>query len=171
MENAGIMPASIISGETIAVEINKPYYTAAGGYTITYQFAAAAPVVVSAVADGALWALTVTAAQTLLWRPGSLRFAGMATHTASGVVTAFDAGAITVSPSPMAASEYAAALTAIDAAIANYATNPRRSFALGSMSVTYASLHELLDLRAFYRAEVSMQTGRRIKRIIRARFT
>jgi len=183
MLNAGLLPIRIVAGESIWLSAANSAqdgedliftdYTPAGGYTLAYQFAAAAPISVTAVAnaDNTGWTLTVTGAQTLLWRPGVIRFAGLVTHTASARIFAVDAGAIAVTASPLATSEYAAVLTAIEAAILNYATNPQSSISMDGMAISYGSLKELLDLRAVYKAEVANQTGKRIKRIIRTRFT
>jgi len=113
----------------------------------------------------------VTGAQTLLWRPSTIQFAGLVTHTASSRIFAVDEGTVDVTVSPMATSEYTATLVAIEAAILSYATDPNRSVALDGINVTYGSLQELLDLRALYKGEVASQTGKRIKRIIRTRFT
>jgi len=183
MLNAGFLPSRIIAGETIWLSADNSTqtgedliftdYTPAGGYTLAYQFAAAVPLSVAAVANSANtgWTLTVTGAQTLLWRPSTIQFAGLVTHTASSRIFAVDEGTVDVTVSPMATSEYAATLVAIEAAILSYATDPNRSVALDGINVTYGSLQELLDLRALYKGEVASQTGKRIKRIIRTRFT
>jgi hypothetical protein len=185
MLNAGFLPDRIVAGESIWVaaanssqdwagdDLIFDNYTPAGGYTLAYQFAAAVPISVAAAANSGNtgWTLTVTGAQTLLWRPGVIRFAGLVTHTESARVFAVDEGVIAVTVSPMATSEFAAALAAIEAAIIAYATNPRSSISVDSMTISYGSLKELLDLRAVYKAEVARQTGKRIKRIIRTRFT
>lgn len=183
--NLGFLPASVIAGQTIFVSASNSVddwagddividgISPAGGYTLVYSFAAPTPISVTAAANGANtgWTLTVTAAQTLLWTAGKITFAALATHTASTKVYAVDSGSISVTASPLAVSQYAAALTAIETAIATFATDPQRSFTLGAMSISYSSLQELIDLRTFYRAEVARETGKRTKRIIRARFT
>jgi hypothetical protein len=182
MLNAGFLPDRIVAGESIWIaaanstqdgeDLIFADYTPAGGYTLAYQFAAAVPISVAAVANSGNtgWTLTVTGAQTLLWRPGVVRFAGFVTHTESTRVFAVDEGAIGVTASPLATSEYATVLAAIETAILNYATNPRSSITVDGMTINYSSLRELLDLRSVYRAEVASQTGKRIKRIIRTRF-
>lgn len=183
MLNAGFLPSRIVAGESIWLSADNSAqdgedliftdYTPAGGYTLAYQFAAAIPITVAATANAGNtgWTLTVTGAQTLLWRPGVIRFAGLVTHTASARIFAVDEGAVAVSVSPMATSEYAAVLVAIEAAILNYATSPSSSFSLDGMQVSYGSLKELLDLRAIYKGLADSQTGKRIKRVIRTRFT
>lgn len=181
-ENLGYIPARVVAGETIWIAAANTLQSAqdiviagispASGYTLAYQFAAPTPISVAASANGnnTGWTLTVTAAQTLLWRAGSLAFAALATDS-NGKVFAVDGGAINVVASPLATSQYAAALVLIDAAILTFATGAQRSFTLGDMSVTYGSLQELLDLRNHYRAEIARETSTRPKRIIRARFT
>lgn len=183
MLNAGFLPDRVVAGESIWLSADNSAqdgedliftdYTPAGGYTLAYQFAAKTPISVTAAANSGNtgWILTVTGAQTLLWLPGVVRFAGFVTHTSSGRIFAVDEGAVAVTASPLAVSEYAAALTLIETAILNFATDPTRSFAIGELNVSYGSLKDLLDLRAFYKAEVARQTGKRIKRIIRTRFT
>ena len=184
-ENLGYLPSSVVAGETIWVaaanttqgwatqDIILTDYTPAGGYTLAYQFNAGTPISVSAAANGANtgWTLTVTAAQTLLWTAGIIRFVGLVTETSSGKVFAVDAGTIDVTGSPLAVSAYQTALTAIEAAIATFATSPSRSFQVGDLQVSYGSIQELIDLRTFYRAEVARTTGKRIKRVIHSRFT
>jgi len=182
MLNAGFLPSRIVGGESIWIsaenaaqdgeDIILTDYTPAGGYTLAYQFAAATPIAVAASANtgNTGWTLTVTGAQTLLWRPGNIRFAGFVTHTASTRIFAVDEGAIGVTASPLATSEYSAVLAAIEAAILAYATNPQGSISIDGMSIGYGSLRELIDLRDVYKAEVDRQTGRRIKRVIRTRF-
>jgi hypothetical protein len=82
-----------------------------------------------------------------------------------------DEGVVVVRASPAAVSTYAAALAAVESAIAEYATNPYGSFTIpGGMTVQYRSIDELLNLREFYRAEVSRDSANRARRIIRTEF-
>lgn len=182
VDNLGFIPSRITAGESIWIaaantlqssqDITIANITPAAGYTLAYQFAAPTPISVAASANGdnTGWTLTVTAAQTLLWKAGSLAFAALATD-GNGKVFAVDEGFISVTASPLAVSQYAAALVLIDAAILNFATGAQRSFQLGDMSVSYGTLQELLDLRAHYRSEIARETSSRPKRIIRMRFT
>lgn len=179
--NLGFVPSRVVAGESIwisaansaqgAQDIILDDYSPASGATLAYQFAAPTPITVTASANGANtgWTLDVTGAQTLLWRAGALRFAALV--TSGGRTFAVDEGTIFVTASPLAVSQYAAALTAIEAAILTFAGGGQRSFQLGDMSVTYGSLQELLDLRAFYKGEIARETSSRPKRIIRTRFT
>ena len=182
--NLGHIPADIVSGETIWIsaanttqdtnaDIVLADYTPAGGYTLAYKFAASTPISVAAAANGddSGWTLEVTAAQTLLWKAGTIRFAGYVTHTSTGRIFAVDAGTIRVTASPMATSSWSAVVTACDAAIATYAANPHGSFSVDGMSVTYRSLSQLLDLRTYAQSMTEQETGTRGKRIIRTRFT
>jgi hypothetical protein len=182
--NLGFLPGAVVAGETIFVSASNAIndwagndilidgITPAGGYTLAYSFSAAVPITVSAVANGANtgWTLTVTAAQTLLWKAGVIRFTALATHTASTKVYAVDCGAIKVTASPLAVSQYAAALTAVETAIASWGTSNQRSMQIGDMQVTFGTLKELLDLREFYRGEIARETSSHPKRIIRTRF-
>jgi hypothetical protein len=181
-ENLGFLPASVTAGETIwvsaantnqsSVDIIIPNYTPAA-YTLAYQFAAATPISVAAVANSGNtgWTLTVTSAQTLLWKAGSINFAALATEIAGTArVFAVDAGFILVGNSPLAVSQYAAALAAVEAALVTYAGG-RRSFTLGDLSVTYNSISELLALRDYFKGEVQKELAGRGKRILRTRFT
>ena len=183
MENLGYIPAQVTAGESIWIsasnttwetdeDITLTDYTPAGGSTLAYPFAAPTPITVSASANGANtgWMLEVTAAQTLAWRAGQMAFAGKV--TLSGRVWLVDEGVIVVRASPVVASSYAAALTAIEAAIAEYAANPYGSFTIpGGMTVSFRSLDDLLNLRAFYKAEVARDSAKRQRRIIRAELT
>ncbi|MFA5264849.1 MAG: hypothetical protein WC378_13580 [Opitutaceae bacterium] len=183
--NLGFLPAAVIAGETIYVaadnsvnawagnDIIIPGITPAGGYTLAYSFSAATPITVNAAANGANtgWTLTVTAAQTLVWRAGTIRFTALATLADPARVYAVDSGAIKVTASPLTVSQYQAALTAVEAAIASFGTTNKRSIQQGDMSITYNSIQELLDLREFYRGEIARETSSRQKRIIRSRFT
>lgn len=181
LTNAGFLPDCVVAGETIWIDATNTTQDKADlvftdylptTHTLVYNFAAATPISVTASANSGNtgWTLTVTAAQTLLWKAGLMRFTGLATHTSTSRVFAVDEGSISVTASPLAVSDYAAALTAIESAISNFATSPNRSFQLGDLSVTYASVEELLALRNFYRFEVSRETGGRIRRIMHTRF-
>lgn len=184
-ENLGYLPASVVAGETIWIaeanlinswagkDIEIASITPALGYTLSYDVAATIPITVAAVAnvgnDG--WTLTFSASQTLLWSAGNIRFAGYATHTSSARKFAVDTGIIRVSASPLTVSTWSAALTALDAAIATYAANPHGSFTIGGdFQVTYRSLKELIDLRAFITYEINKETSTCPKRKILSRF-
>ena len=183
MLDLGYLPESIVAGETIwiaAANSTQPtnedivltgYLPAS--YSLAYKFAAATPISVSAAANagGTGWTLEVTSAQTLLWKAGTIRFAGYVTHTVSARVFAVDAGAIAVTASPLATSGWTAVVTACDAAILKYAANPHGSFSVDGLSVTYRTLSQLTDLRAYAKQMADQETGGRAKRIIRTRFT
>ena len=183
-QNAGYLPSRIIAGETIWVSASNTAQDWSGTdlffdnylpatHALTYSFSAPTPISVTAVSNnmGTGWTLTVTAAQTLLWKSGQIRYTALATEVGeNGKSFAVDSGVIVVDASPLAVSAYAAALTAIDAAIATHATDPQRSISIGDMSVTYDSVEELIALRQYVVWLVQQDTGKRIKRIIRTRF-
>jgi len=183
MQNAGNLPAQVVAGETIWIsadntvqgmsDITFSGYTPAGGYTLAYQFAGTTPATVDAEANATDtgWGLTVTAAETLTWKAGVVRFAAYVTHTESGKVYAVEGGEIAVIASPLATSSYTAALTACDAAIADYAANPHGSFSIDGMNVSYRSMNDLIKLRNYLKSLIAEELGNRPIRIIRTRFT
>lgn len=183
MSTLGYLPERITAGATIWIaaanttgdtnaDIVIPSYLPAS-YSLSYQFAAATPITVAAVANGGGtgWTLEVTAAQTLLWKAGTCRFAGFATATSGGRVFLVDSGTIAVDPSPLSTSAWASVVAACDAAILAGATSGQlSSFGLGDMNITYRSPKDLMDLRAYAQTMAEQETGARMKRIIRARF-
>lgn len=187
MLDLGYIPDRIVAGETIWIAAaNTTQATNAdivltdylpASYSLAYQFAAATPIAVDAVANGAGtgWTIEVTAAQTLAWKPGRIRFAGYVTALSGGRVFAVDAGAIEVTASPLATSDWTAVVAACDAAIlAQMATGQTSgSFTVDGMSksFTYRSADDLMTLRAYAQNMADLETGNRPKRIIRSRFT
>jgi len=182
-ENQGHIPSSIVAGESLWIasantaqnreDITFSDYTPAGGYTLSYQFAAATPITVAAAANGdnTGWTLEVSPAQTLTWRAGPLRFAAYVTHTATGRTFAVDAGQIMVSASPLATSHWTAIVAACDAAILSGSASGIVSFGVDGMSTAYRNPTELMALRDYARTMELHDTGNRPARIIRARFT
>jgi hypothetical protein len=183
MTNLGYMPARIVAGESIwiaaantiqaARDLIVDNFTPAGGYTLAYRFAATTPISVAGVANGddTGWTVDVTAAQTLLWKAGSVSFAGVVTHTATSRVFAVDQGAIAVTASPLATSAWTAVVAACDAAILTYSGSPMSSFSIDGQTYSYRSMDQLIALRDYASARAEIETGNRMKRIIRTRFT
>ena len=187
MTHQGFLPDRIVAGETIWIAAaNTTQATNAdiiltnylpASYNLAYQFAAATPISVSATANGAGtgWTLEVTAAQTLVWKPGAIRFAGYVTAKTGGRVFAVDAGTIAVTASPLATSQWTAVVTACDAAILAQMATGQTSGAFTvdglSQSFTYRNADELIILRAYAKTMADQETGNRPKRIIRTRFT
>lgn len=180
MSNSGCLPVRIVAGETIwiaaananqgAADLFFTGYTPAAGYTLAYQFAADTPITVSAAANGAGtgWTLEVTGAQTLLWQPGRIVYTGLA--TLSGRSFAVDTGSITVDASPLRVSSWVAVLASVDAAIAQYASNPQGSISCGEISVSFRSLEQLTALRDYVAYRLQQDSAARVPRIIRSRF-
>jgi hypothetical protein len=183
MDDQGFLPDRIVAGETIWIasantiqakaDIVFPFYTPNDGYTLAYSFGSSTPITVSGVANGSGtgWTLEVASAQTLAWKPGTIRFSGLVTHTVSTRSYNVDLGSIAVNASPLATSQWTAIVTACDAAILTYAATPHGSFTVDGFSVTFRSLSQLTDLRAYARNMADLETGNRQKRIIRSRFT
>jgi len=182
MENKGLLPTRVQAGETIWVASANTAQSRAdiiidgylpASYTLAYQFAGASPVTVAGVANGGGtgWTLEVTAAATLAWKPGTISFAGYVTQTATARVFAVDAGTIIVDPSPLSTSSWTAVVAACDAAILAYAGGGMRSFSLDGMSYSFNDMSELTTLRAYAQNMADQETGGRMARVIRSRFT
>lgn len=156
-DQLSLLPASIIAGESISVTIPSSTVT---GYTLAYHFSAPTPITVNCVANvTTAWTLSVTSAQTILWKRGNIRFAAMLTHTQTSVTSCVDSGVISIASSPLSVSQYAAYLTAIDAAILSFSGNANKRLSLGAMSVEYRSLDELLALRSTIQSWIAAETG------------
>jgi len=182
MEEKAFIPAQVTGGESIWVsasntaqsssDITFTSYTPAGGYTLAYQFAAPTPLTVDAVANGddTGWTLDITGAQTLVWNPGRMPFAGIVTHTATGRTFVVDDGGVYVWASPLRVSSWAAVLTQIDAAMLTVASNPTGSISLDGQSTTYRGADDLVKLRDYAEMQLRKDSGRRMPRRILTRF-
>lgn len=184
-ERLSYLPSRVTAGESIwisasnttqstdsDIDLSSDYLPA--DYNLKYQFAASTPMEVTGAANtgGTGWTLEITAAQTLLWSAGFLSYAGRVIHKSTGRVWTIDEGIIEVVSSPMTVSTYAAALTAIDSALAESAGSAFGSVNVpGGISFTYKSTDELLSLRAHFAALVSKTTAGKIRRTIRTEFT
>lgn len=158
-DQLGLLPTSLVAGESIYVTVTGLSVT---GYSLAYQFSApnGTSATVSCTANGTTsWILNVPPATTLAFKFGAIRFAAMLTETATGKVECVDYGAISLAASPVATSQYSTALAAIETAIATYATNPNKRLQLGSMSIEYRSLDELIALRGYYKGLVNAELG------------
>jgi hypothetical protein len=62
-------------------------------------------------------------------------------------------------------------VTALDAAILEYAATPVGSFSVDGVNINYRSMEDLTNLRAYAKTMADSELGSRQKRIIRARFT
>jgi len=182
MDNLGHIPSRIVAGETIWIAAANTLQSRDDivltdylptTHTLAYKFAANTPATIAGVANGdnTGWTLEVPAATTLAWKPTRINFAGFVTNATTGRVTAIDAGIVTVDPSPLATSDWTAVVTACDAAILKFAASPHGSFSIGDMTVTYRSLSQLTELRAYAKTMEQAETGQRPKRIMRTRFT
>lgn len=158
MAELHILPTSIIAGESITATITG---LDVSGFSLSYQFSATTPFSVDCVANGDSWELTVTPAQTLTMKAGIVRFAALLTNTTEGTTQAVDYGTLAVAASPLTVSQYEAALVAVDAAILGFAGNVNKRLSLGTMSVEYRSLDELLNLRYFYVNEIAKEKSGR----------
>ncbi len=179
------IPTRVTAGETIwisaanttqstdsDIDLSPDYLPA--DYDLKYQFAASTPLEVTGAANvgGTGWTLEITAAQTLLWSAGFLAYAGRVIDKTNGRVWTVDEGVIEVVASPMTVSTYAAALAAIDAALAESAGSAYGTVSVpGGISFSYKSADELLALRSHFAALVSKTTAGKLRRTIRTEFT
>jgi hypothetical protein len=152
-----ILPSDLIQGESINKTL--PSTVTVTGYTLVYKFSSQPTPIEVACTGTTVWALTVTGAQTLLWGRGIVRYAAYLTNSTSGAVTVIDSGTITVEASPIATSQYTAALAAVEAAILSYASNPNRSISVGTIRIDYKDFKELEMLRDYYKREIAKETG------------
>lgn len=182
LENLGFLPDAIVGGSSIWIaaantladdpeDIIIDGITPAGGYALAYQFASPSPITVTATANGAGtgWTLEVSGAQTTAWGPGRIPFVGMATKGTFSI--AVDSGVVDVAASPLRVSQWAAVLTAVDAAIAQYAACPYGTITVEGFSVAFRNLSDLISLRDYVRYLMESDNAKKQKRIIRARFT
>ena len=162
-----LFPNTLTPGESVSVTFLSPSYAPADGWSIAYRFAT--PITVDGVDDGeGGFTVALTAAQTLTMTAGILAFDAIATK--GSVSTAVDRGQITVRPSPLTVSRWQSVLTAVEDAIAGFAGNTNRSMTVDGMSVTYRSLDELLNLRAFCVKQIARDKGSRLPHVIRSVF-
>ena len=154
-----ILPTSITAGESFTATL--PSTVTVTGRTCVYQFKAPVPFSVTCAAGETQFVLSVTAAQSLTLKAGNIYFAAFATTTSTGAVACVDSGYLTVAPNPLATSSYSTALAAVEAAIANYAANPNKRVSLGTMSLEYRDLDDLIALKSYYQSEIARDlTGR-----------
>jgi hypothetical protein len=149
-----VLPVSIVAGESTTAALTG---VSATGRTCVYQFQAVSPFSVACDISGDEFSITLSASNTLALKAGSVRFVALATTTATGAVECVDTGYIYVYNSPLATSDYAAALAAIEAAILSYATTPNKRVTIGTMSVEYRSLNDLISLKSYYQSEIARE--------------
>jgi len=168
VEPLNIMPDQVTAGESLAVKVVLTDQTPAGGWSLAYRFAASNPITATGTVDGDGWMITLSPAQTITLTPGPMLFDAIASK--ADIAIAVDRGTILVLSSPAAVPKWKTILDSIDAAIAGYASNPNRSIGMGDMQVTYRSLEELKNLRAYAVSMLRKETGTAKPRIIRAVF-
>jgi len=143
-----------MAGESINESITGLTFPGA----VIYTFGSSTPVSVTCTEDDPNYTLLVTGTQTLTFGYGDIKYTAM--QTIGTVTTCIDYGTISVSASPAATSDYSTQLTAVDTAIANYATNANKKIKVGEIEIEYRNLKELLNLRSYYSNLVAKDTGR-----------
>jgi hypothetical protein len=170
IQPASIMPTTLTAGESLSVTFSNSDYSPDNGWALVYRFSGPVPFQVSGVDnDAGGFTVALTAAQTAVLPAGAVVFDALATKGAD--VVAVDRGRILIHASPLTVSQWQATLTAVESLIATWGTNDQRSVSMGDMSVSFRSLDELLNLRAFCIRQIARDTGRKLPQIIRSRFT
>lgn len=183
MAKLAIIPADIRGGESLWISASNPDYpqdiivygSLPDTHNLSYTFSTgiSLPLTVEGLpnGDGTGWTLELTPAQTLAFTPGPVRYTGQVTNKDTGRVKIVDEGTLFVMSSPARASHWGAVVQSIDAAIADYASNPNGRITMGDMSVSYRSIDELIRLREYAIHMLQADSGRSPRRIIRTRFT
>jgi hypothetical protein len=174
------MPSRLTGGESIIRStatgnaLTFSGYTPADGWALVYQFAAETPIEITGepTDDNAGWDIEVSGSQTFLFQPGLLAYSAFAQKTVGDSERSFlvDQGRIDVTANPMRVSQWKAVLSAIDAAIAEYATTPQGSVTVDGMSVSYRSMSDLTKMRSYVQEMLRRDTSNRLPKRILSRF-
>jgi hypothetical protein len=174
------IPAKLTGGESIirtaatGNALTFSGYMPSDGWALVYQFATETPIEVTgtATSDATGWELEVSGSQTILFQPGFVAYSAFVKKTVGDSDRSFlvDQGRIEVTASPMRISQWKAVLTALDAAIAEYASTPQGSISVDGMSVSYRSMADLTKMRAYVQEMLRRDTSNRLPKRILSRF-
>jgi len=153
-DQLNILPSTLFAGESINETISG--LTLSG--VVIYSFSASIPVSVTCTENDPSFVLTVTAAQTITFKHGSIKYTGI--QTIDGVATCIDYGSISVTASPAATSDYTSALATVEAAILAYGSSANKKIKVDTIEIEYRDLDDLLTLRNFYKNEITKDTGK-----------
>lgn len=179
--NSRQLPTTLTGGESIWIgadntaesktDITIDGATPAGGYSLSFQFAAPdEPLTVAAVAndEDTGWTLDVSSAQTLAWlgRVGYTAFL----EDGDGHIFVVEQGIIFVQPSPLRVSSWKAVITAVDAAMLTSAATPNGSMSVDGVSISYRGVSDLTAIRAYAERKLGEEMNGRVPRRILSRF-
>jgi hypothetical protein len=163
-------PKSFRAGETVAWTRDLPQYSADDGWVLKYRFfwpAGVSAVTVSAVGDGTVHSLSLSAAETALMQPGAAsiwayveRFIGSPSgpERVDLGITAVQIGTNLLNAGALdPRSSNQRALDDLRAALAAYASGGSAHVAeyqIGDRTMKFRSLREIQDLIAHYEREI-----------------
>lgn len=153
-------PDLIVAGDTAKWLRSLDDYPATASWVLSYTLVSAANrYVFSAAASGADHLVTVPAATTATWAPGT--YTWRAQVSKAGEVYTVGSGSLTIKPSFATATDGRSharrTLEAIEAVIEGRATSEVSYYMIGGRQLRYIEPAQLLALRDRYRAEVARE--------------
>ena len=159
------MQQQLIAGDTLDFDVSVPDYAASAGYTLKYRLvprAAGSAIEITASANGADYAVEVSAATTSTWAAGE--YAWYSWVEITGARYTIDSGQITIkaNPATLAAAEDTRsqaeiALAAINAVLANRATLDQEEYTIGQRSLKRTPVAELIRLKNYFEGVVARE--------------
>jgi len=150
----------IIPGESFEAILAYSSYPASDGWTCSVNFAGnhfSTAVACTTNTDGKSFDLAVLAASTKAWGWGPASAQALLTKASPANVKVAEMVCFTVLPDPTVATAEMTALVAIDAIIANRATDDQLTTAIDGIQLQYRSIADLQRLRSYYKRIVNMQ--------------
>jgi hypothetical protein len=158
------IPATITSGDSVAVTLTRPDYPATAGWSLTWALAGPSVVTVASVAAGAAHTLTLTATQTAVLSAGAYRWSLRAVNGSTSAT--IEVGRLTVEAdlATLAAGETLdwaeKTLTIAKAALAGTLEGEMKMYMIAGRQVMTFSPDELMRLISQLEARVgAIQTG------------
>ena len=145
-------------GESFEAVLSYAGYSAADGWACTVNFVGnnfASPVVCTTDADGISFDLTVAPSVTKTWAWGPA--SAQAVVTLAGNVKVAEMICFTVLPDASKPTPEMLSLAAIEAVIANRATDDQLTMSIDGLALSYRSVADIQRLRSHYRRIVQMQ--------------
>lgn len=157
------LPTSLVAGDTAAWTESLADYSAAAGWTLHYRIVNGASThTFDASASGSSFAVSLTAATTSKWAPGTYQLVGWVTKASERYTVSNTQ--LTVKPDLAAAKAYdgrssaAIALAAVEDALKAYGAKAwMQSYAVGDRTQTFRSPGEFMSFRSKLKAEVERE--------------
>ena len=175
MQTLAKIPTSITVGDSVAWRVGLNEYPASAGWEISYILLNKdGKITISASADGDGHFVSLRSSETRGYAPGHYRYTVLATLDGDRVT--IGSGSIGILPDPLALESYDGrsyaekTLEAIEAVIANKATNDQLQYSVGGMSLARYTWDDLMKMRNSFRSEVANEqsalTGRNGNKIL-----